>query len=80
MAHHNRAARRHHHARMIARTRRFLATYAWSHLGEEGRVLRRAENRQVCSCHACGNQRRHYGPSIAERRDPSVLLGDAGDA
>ena len=70
----NRATRRHHHARMITRTRRFLANTPCD--VPEASIKRQAENRKVCSCPMCGNQRRHWGAPIRELRDRSVLTED----
>lgn len=33
---------------------------------------RMKEQPQLCSRHCCGNQRRHYGASIQERRAPGA--------
>ena len=58
-----RAERRHHHNRMKKRTEEFV-DLQW-HKDREPEefakiVCKRAENRQKCSCHMCGNPRKHW--------------------
>lgn len=71
----SRATRRQHHARMIARTRRFLANAPWG-APDEAHVRRQAEDRKMCSCPLCGHRRRHWGAPVRELRDPSVSMDE----
>lgn len=60
-----RALRRHHRARILARTVLFLTfREPWNQASEiYDRALRRAENRTPCSCPMCCNPRRSFfGP------------------
>jgi len=58
-----RAERRHHHNRMKKRTEEFRDLDYYRETDPEKfaeQVCRRAENRQRCSCHMCGNPRKHW--------------------
>jgi hypothetical protein len=59
-----RAERRHHHHRMVEKVKKFdwLKPKYWSHpdYDRDKHIKKLAENRQSCSCHACGNPRKHH--------------------
>ena len=72
-----RAKRRHHHSRMLERVKHFsLYNYFWSDETEkEQHQKRMAENRKPCSCHMCGNPRKHWKElTIQEKR---AIIDDA---
>lgn len=58
----SRAERRHHHQRMLDKVKTFsFYKYFWPN--EEDKILHQkktAENRKPCSCHMCGNPRKHW--------------------
>ena len=62
-----RARRRHDLARMKAKARK-----VYPHDSK----AKAANHLKVCSCPMCGNQRRHWGAPVAERRAQSVLAGE----
>lgn len=58
----SRAERRHHHERMLNKVKKFFWYKNWSS-GEEHKdqhQRRMAETRKPCSCHMCGNPRKHH--------------------
>lgn len=61
MKHFDRAERRRRLALKKAQSRKIYAGQA-----------RFANHLTECSCPACGNARRFYGPTVQERRQPSV--------
>lgn len=60
----NRAERRHNHNRMIDRVKGFhwLKAKFWhgSESERDKHLRKMAETRQPCSCHMCGNPRKHW--------------------
>ena len=69
----SRAERRHHHERMIDKVKYFWHLQADKYWGtEESRqkhIRQMAETRQPCSCHVCGNPRKHWKEkTIQEKR------------
>ena len=63
----NRAERRHHHRRMIKRVSKFTWFNWMSPESKEKHIKQMAENRQICSCSACGNQRHNNWSSEEEK-------------
>ena len=68
-----RAERRHHHQRMIKKAKKsFMCTALKEFVTEEEwyeKVAKLSETRAPCSCHMCGNPRKHYKEiTIQERR------------
>ena len=59
----SRSLRRHHKNRMKAKAKK-----VYSDLPAE-LAIKMADHLKVCSCWACGNQRKYYGPSIQELRN-----------
>lgn len=69
----SRADRRHHHQRMIDRVKAFFwMKPKYYHGTEEARqkhILKMAETRHPCSCHMCGNPRKHWkDKTVQEKR------------
>jgi hypothetical protein len=67
----SRADRRHHHERMLNRVKKFSWYKNWfsgkDH--KEQHQRRMAETRKPCSCHMCGNPRKHFkDKTIQEKR------------
>jgi hypothetical protein len=58
----SRAERRHHHQRMLNKVKKFslYQNYFWSEEDKIQHQKRMAENRKPCSCHMCGNPRKHH--------------------
>ncbi len=56
-----RAERRHHHERMKQKVSKFhwIKRWFWGEESREQHIRRMAETRTPCSCHMCGNPRRH---------------------
>lgn len=59
----SRSLRRHHKNRMKEKAKRIYYDLPSNH------AIKYADNLKVCSCWACGNQRKYYGPSIQELRN-----------
>lgn len=75
----SRSERRHHHQRMLNRVKNFDWVKRWFGTGEsrEEHVKRMAENRHPCSCHMCGNPRKHFKQkTIQEKRMDEYALGE----
>ena len=79
-----RSERRHHHTRMLEKVKNFF--WLKRHFTEEERldhVRKMAENRKLCSCHMCGNPRKHQKDkkTMQEKRFEQTIreLQDAGD-
>lgn len=68
----SRAERRHHHQRMLNKVKKFslYQNYFWSEEDKIQHQKRMAENRKPCSCHMCGNPRKHHKDKLTmqERR------------
>ena len=76
-----RAERRHHHQRMLNRTRKFECVNGmqeWFTQDDfEKRIRQLAENRKVCSCWMCGNPRKTMKEkTMQEMRFESYARGD----
>lgn len=58
----SRAERRHHHERMLNKVKKFglYQNYFWSEEEKEEHQRKMAETRKPCSCHMCGNPRKHW--------------------
>lgn len=75
----SRSERRHHHQRMLNKVKNFDWVKRWFGTEEsrEEHVRRMAENRHPCSCHMCGNPRKHFKKkTIQERRMDEYVLGE----
>jgi len=77
----SRAERRHHHERMLNRTRKFECVNGmqeWFSLTDfEKRIRQLAENRKACSCWMCGNERRYWKQkTMQEKRFAEYSKGD----
>lgn len=72
----SRAERRHHHQRMIDKVKKFrwLQPEFW-HGSEESRedhIRKMAETRHPCSCHMCGNPRKHWKEETVQEYRMSI--------
>ena len=63
MTERTRAFRRHHKDRMKSKAKKIY------HDLPENHAVKYADHLKVCSCWACGNQRKHFGPTIQELRN-----------
>lgn len=74
-----RSERRHHHQRMLNKVKNFslYQNYFWSEEEKIEHQKRMAENRHPCSCHMCGNPRKHFKQkTLQEKRMDEYALGD----
>ena len=77
-----RAERRHHHQRMIDKTRKFVCENGmkeWFSLTDfEKRIRQLAENRKPCSCWMCGNPRKAFKDNLTmqEKKFEEYAKGD----
>jgi len=72
-----RSERRHHHQRMIDRVKKFPWLKSLRHFlseeQQEEHILQLAENRQPCSCHACGNPRHHHKDKLTMQEKRQLI-------
>lgn len=74
-----RSERRHHHQRMLEKVKHFTLYQYFKDPAEiEQHQKRMAENRKPCSCHMCGNPRKHHKDkkTLQEKRMDEYALGD----
>lgn len=72
----NRADRRHHHQRMIDKVKSFhwLKLKFWNGSEDERELhmKKMAETRHPCSCHMCGNPRKHWKEETVQEQKMSI--------
>lgn len=72
----NRADRRHHHQRMLDKVKSFhwLKKIFWNGSEEERELhmKKMAETRHPCSCHMCGNPRKHWKEETFQEQKMSI--------
>lgn len=69
----SKAERRHHYFRL----KKSRKDYWNGYLGEHGRKVNTPKN---CSCHGCGNQRCHEGPTKKEKLNQLSMDEQIGDS
>jgi hypothetical protein len=67
-----RSERRHHHQRMIERVKNFWWLQANRYFGSEDQrqehIKKMSETRHPCSCHMCGNARKHWNQDTLQEK------------
>ena len=74
-----RSERRHHHQRMLNKVKNFGWLKSWFGTEEirEEHIRQITETRKPCSCHMCGNPRKHFKQkTLQEKRMDEYALGD----
>lgn len=75
-----RAERRHHHQRMLERTRKFECVNGmekWFTKEQfEKRIRQIAENRKACSCWMCGNARKIWKKKTFQETKQEIAMRD----